>query len=396
MKIAIGVHGRFHGFELAKALLYLGHDVRIFTNYPPFIVKRFGLPSEIVTTHYWHGIVSKASQRLGSLGQSAWMNRYLCRNFEVWLARHLARESWDITYTWSSVSEAYFRNPRTARARLMARGSSHISTQTRLLEEEEVRCGIPQEKPFPHTSSKELAEYDLADRVIVLSTFCRKSFLENGFDSKKLGLMVSGSPSDNFRLDAAALAKKIWSVSDGNPLNILTVGTFSFRKGIFDYAKIVNELAGERLRFRFVGAVADECSSFRKQLEPKVEFVPRVAQSDLKDHYKWGHIFLFPTIEDGFPTVMAQARAACLPQITTPNGAGSDVVEEGISGWIFPIRSPDFMITKIREMEKNRDSLAQMIQQMHEKVISRTWIDSAKDFLAIAESVIAERNRIVA
>lgn len=393
MKIAIGVHGRFHGFELAKALLALGHDVRIFTNYPAFIVKRFGLPPEIVTTHYWHGLISKVFQRMGAIGQSAWVNRYLCKNFEVWLAKHLARDSWDITYTWSSVSERYLRNPRTAKARLMARGSSHISTQKRLLEEEESRCGISQEKPFPHTVSKELAEYNLADRVIVLSSFCKKTFIDNGFDPKKLGLMVSGSPSDNFRLDEKELANKIWSVSDGAPLNILTVGTFSFRKGIFDYAKIVNELASERFQFRFVGAVAEECGTFRNQLASKVDFVPRVAQSELKEHYRWGHLFLFPTIEDGFPTVMAQARSACLPQITTPNGAGSDIVEEGKSGWIFPIRSPDLMIAKIREIQNDRPKLAQMIQDMHGKVSSRTWIDSAKDFLAIAETVISEQDR---
>jgi len=396
MKIAIGVHGRFHGFELAKALLSLGHDVRVFTNYPGFIVKQFGLPPEIITTHYWHGFISKVSQKLGVVGKSAWMNWYLCKNFENWLAKQLSRESWDITYTWSSISERYLRNPRTSKARLMARGSSHISTQKRLLDEEESRCGIPQEKPFPHTVSKELTEYDLADRVIVLSSFCKCTFLDNGFDGRKLGLMVSGSPSDNFRLNETDLAKKIRLVSDGTPLNILTVGTFSFRKGIFDYAKIVNELSGEQVQFRFVGAVADECSSFRQQLASKVEFVPRVAQSELKEHYRWGHLFLFPTIEDGFPTVMAQARAACLPQITTPNGAGSDVVEEGKSGWIFPIRSPDLMIAKIREIQNDRPKLAQMILDMHANVISRTWIDSAKDFVAIAESVIFKPNQKLA
>ena len=42
LKIAIGVHGRFHAFELGRALLELGADVRVFTNYPAFIAERFG------------------------------------------------------------------------------------------------------------------------------------------------------------------------------------------------------------------------------------------------------------------------------------------------------------------------------------------------------------------
>ena len=390
MKIGIGVQGRFHGFELAKALLTLGHDVHLFTNYPPFVVKRFGLPPEIVNTHYLQGALSKITQKMGSFGRSAWINRYLSKSFENWLARRLGREQWDISYTWSSVSERYLRNPRTSKVRLVARGSSHILTQKRLLEEEEARCGIAQEKPFDHTVTKELAEYRLAERVIVLSTFCKNSFLANGCDLGKVGLMVSGSPSDNFRLTVEEFEQKIQVIEEESTLNILTVGTFSFRKGMADYTKIVNEFFDKGVRFRFVGAVAEECSSLRRDLADKVEFIPRVAQADLKTHYKWGHTFLFPTIEDGFPTVMAQARAACLPQITTPNGGGYDVVDEGKSGWVFPIRSPELMIEKIREIQKNRSIIINMMKEMYRNKVCRTWIDSAKDFLAIAESVNVE------
>ena len=33
MKIAMAVHGRFHGFDLARAMIARGHDVHVFTNY---------------------------------------------------------------------------------------------------------------------------------------------------------------------------------------------------------------------------------------------------------------------------------------------------------------------------------------------------------------------------
>jgi hypothetical protein len=32
-KIAIAVHGRFHAFDFARALIAQGHDVTLFTNY---------------------------------------------------------------------------------------------------------------------------------------------------------------------------------------------------------------------------------------------------------------------------------------------------------------------------------------------------------------------------
>ena len=42
--IAIVVQGRFHGFDLARALIDLDVPVRVLTNYPAFIASRFGVP----------------------------------------------------------------------------------------------------------------------------------------------------------------------------------------------------------------------------------------------------------------------------------------------------------------------------------------------------------------
>ena len=33
LKIDLVVHGRFHAFDLARALINLGHDVLVYTNY---------------------------------------------------------------------------------------------------------------------------------------------------------------------------------------------------------------------------------------------------------------------------------------------------------------------------------------------------------------------------
>ena len=60
MKIAIVVHGRFHAFDLARELSPR-HDVTVFTNYPKWAARRFGLVPDQVRSFWPHGIASRAA-----------------------------------------------------------------------------------------------------------------------------------------------------------------------------------------------------------------------------------------------------------------------------------------------------------------------------------------------
>ena len=105
MKIAIVVHGRFHAFDLARALLERGHEVTIFTNYPKWAVDRFGISHDRVQSFWAHGIFSRLSmslaQKVSIPYPEAWLHRLLGR----WAAREVAKESWDVIHCWSGVSE---------------------------------------------------------------------------------------------------------------------------------------------------------------------------------------------------------------------------------------------------------------------------------------------------
>jgi hypothetical protein len=39
-KIDIVVHGRFYAFDLARELIALGHDIVVYTNYPPLCRRK--------------------------------------------------------------------------------------------------------------------------------------------------------------------------------------------------------------------------------------------------------------------------------------------------------------------------------------------------------------------
>jgi glycosyltransferase involved in cell wall biosynthesis len=198
---------------------------------------------------------------------------------------------------------------------------------------------------------------------------------------------VSAARVAAFRAPPAAVTERARRLRAGEPLRVLNVGTFSYRKGMHDWAAVVRAVPPERFRFRFVGAVAPEAAALAGELRARMEFVGRVPQADLPAQYAWGDIFLFPTIEDGFPAVMAQAGAAGLPQLSTPNGAGEDLICEGENGWLRPIRRPDLLIEQLTWCDTHRPELAAMAERVGGAFRQRDWRDAAVDFVRMVEEV---------
>ncbi len=391
LKIAIGVHGRFHAFGLASGLLKLGHDVHIFTNYPASVAARFGLPIERIHGFPVHGLAVRVIARLGLTQRSprldAWMHAWFAR----WLSRRLTAERWDATYTWSSVSLEYLKANRTSNVRLIARGSTHIREQWQILLDEQKRCGRVVDKPTEAIMQREENEYKLADGVIVLSSFSRNTFLQAGVAGDKVHLMVSAVNVTEFAVSEVAREARLHRLDSGQPLRVLSVGTFSFRKGALDLAEMVRRLSSDGFVFRFVGTVAPEAEELARSLAGKVEFVPRVPQSELKAHYEWGDVFVLPSIEEGLAAVLPQAKAAGLLILATPNSGAGDVVTHGTDGWILPARDARAFVDRLLVIKNERRSLSASMQHQAAQVWNRSWSDAAQDFTGICHQVCAKR-----
>lgn len=383
LKIAIVTHGRFHAFDLARALLRRGHDVTLFTNYPRWAVKRFDFPGNRVRSCWPHGVISRAVTKLHRSGGARY-EEWLHKLFGHWAATELAREHWDVVHSWSGVSEEILQALASKNTlKLLMRGSAHIVTQARLLEEEERRVGKPQDRPSQWMIAREQREYDLVDAVAVLSTFSYNTFVAEGFQSEKLRILLSGVSLDQFRPNLQIIEDRRRRILSGEPLRVLNVGTFSFRKGMWDLAEIIRRLSGEKFEFRFVGPVAIEAQTLAGELSRYATFIPKQPQSELSTHYAWGDVFILPTIEDGFQSILGQASASALPILTTPNGAGRDIVREGATGWVLPIRSPQEFINCLLLRHEHREELADMVSRIYNDYKPRDWNDVAADFESI-------------
>jgi len=384
IKIAILVHGRFHMFDLAKALLESGIEIYLFTNYPAWAVKKFGLSSPKVFTHPWHGYLTRVIPYLIGEKASKSLEKTFHQSFGTWakgaLTRHQPTGGWDAILGMSGISEEAFQHFANSHTLcILHRLSTHIREQREILDQEEKRTGKYVEKPSSWIIDREEREYQKADVIRVTSPFALNGFLKQGLPTEKVKFIPLGVNRSSFEATKEQKEERLKRVRSGAPLRVLGVGTFCLRKGAYDLEKVIHSTAKENLTFRFVGKVGRDALDISQALKDRVEFLPKVPQDRLHHEYAWGDLFLLPSLEDGFAVVVTQAMSCGLPIIVSENTGANYFVKEGTNGWVVPIRSPEEMGKLLRELNQNREYLANIIENCQETIKPWTWSDVARE-----------------
>ena len=375
MKIAVIVHGRFFAFDLVRSLLQRGHEIGLFTNYPVWAAKRFGVPPECIHSFWPHGVLCRALDRFDSVEM---VDAALHRAFGKWAANQLSRSQWDVVQAFSGVAEEPLEAAASA-LRLLVRGSAHIRTQDQILEEESTRTGARLDRPTAWKIAREEREYGLCDRILVLSRFAYDSFIGRGVPPERLAMLPLAADTLAFRPSDETLRRRRERILSGQPLTVLFTGNVSFQKGLYDFAEIARALQG-RFRFRMIGTITREAREFAAAHLTSVELVPHQPEAELPKWYADGDLFLFPTLQDGYAVVLAQAQASSLPLLTSSACAGPELVVEDQTGWVRPVRAVDAFIERLLWCDRNRVALARMVERIHTEFRVRGWDDVAADF----------------
>jgi glycosyltransferase involved in cell wall biosynthesis len=394
LNIAIGVHGRFHAFDVAKALTQLGQKVTLFTNYPAFAKKRFGIEAIPLHSFALHGAITRGLGRIGKGQLLPKLEPWLHQSFGRWLAYQIPKHNFDVLNVYSGVAEEVLTKRRQGKIGtvcVLERASTHILTQYRLLSEEAARTHTYIDAPSPWMIAREEREYPLAEHINVLSSFCRDTFLSHGFRANQLTITPLGVSTAQFRAVPQTIEARCEQILSNAPLKIIYVGQVSFRKGLQDLEAVIRTMPADAFEFTLVGTVLPEARAIVTRFPTNVTVAGHQPQPSLKEWYQKADIFLFPTIEDGFPVVLAQAQAAGLPILATTNCSAPDFIEEGKSGWIVPIRAPERIVEQLEWCHANRPALAEMVRYTYENPYVRDWLDVGRDYLTLMQRLVAQR-----
>jgi glycosyltransferase involved in cell wall biosynthesis len=99
-------------------------------------------------------------------------------------------------------------------------------------------------------------------------------------------------------------------------------------------------------------------------------------------------VFCLPSIVEGRALVMQEAMSQGLPLIITPNTGGDDLIIEGKTGFLVPIRSPELIAEKISWFNENRDMIPEMAHLSQQQAAKYTWKDYADKIVDAIKDIL--------
>ena len=247
---------------------------------------------------------------------------------------------------------------------------AYWETSQRLLHEEAERwpeweptlVGTRDSKEKLERKAEELA---LADVVICPSRFVLNSLPAHARAEKKCVVAEFGSP----RVDPGDAAR---SQRTEGTLKVLFAGSLTQRKGLADLFAAMKLLDRSDVELVVMGAPVTSLDFYRKQF-PNFRYEPPRPHAEVLALMRSCDVFVLPSIVEGRALVQQEAMACGLPLIVTPNAGGEDLIEDGRTGFLVPVRSPESLAKKIAWFADYRDALPQMSAAAQAKARDYTW-----------------------
>jgi alpha-maltose-1-phosphate synthase len=206
-------------------------------------------------------------------------------------------------------------------------------------------------------------ELELADTVIVPSTFVRDTLEMFPGEKKKVVVNPFGVPAEiagpRARTDAS------------QPLRVLFVGSLSQRKGI-SYLFDAIEKGGAAVTLTVIGRKVGE-SRLLDEYCAKHRWLSSLSHAEILAEMRRHDVFVFPSLFEGMALVLGEAISQGLPVITTPNSGGADILRDGVDGYIVPIRDADAIAARLLELYADRERLQRMSDAARERAGQLTW-----------------------
>jgi glycosyltransferase involved in cell wall biosynthesis len=208
-------------------------------------------------------------------------------------------------------------------------------------------------------------EVELADLVICPSTFVLESLPREIRQQKRCLVVPFGTPVCDPELAAS-------SRSEAGPLRVLFAGALSQRKGLADVFAAIKRINSQQVELVVMGSLIKPLNWYRQRLPNFVYERPR-PHDDVLKLMQSCDIFVLPSIVEGRALVQQEAMACGLPVIVTRNAGADDLIVDGETGFLVPIRAPEAIAETISWFLGNRDRLAGMRIAARNRASQRSW-----------------------
>ena len=190
------------------------------------------------------------------------------------------------------------------------------------------------------------AEWNIADLVLVNSQWSADALVKQGVPADKLIIVPLAIDFHGNR-----------PIGAQGPLKVLWLGSVILRKGIQYLVEAARLLQKSKIEFLIAGPVGISDAVVRS-FPSNVRLLGRITRDRLEEIYHQAHIFVLPTISDGFAITQLEAMSYGLPVVATLNCGR--VVTSGKDGLIVPARDGVALAEALASLDRDRDLLRVM------------------------------------
>ena len=206
-------------------------------------------------------------------------------------------------------------------------------------------------------------ELELAQLIICPSRFVLESLPAEAREKKQTLVAPFGSPT----VQVTQEAKR----GDG-PLRALFAGALTQRKGLADLFAAMKMVDSASVQLVVMGSAILPLDWYREKF-PSFIYEPPRPHDDVLRLMRSCDILVLPSIVEGRALVQQEAMACGLPLIATANAGGDDLIDEGRTGFLVPIRSPEAIAERISWFAQNRLRIPEMGNAAQARAREFTW-----------------------
>ncbi len=219
-------------------------------------------------------------------------------------------------------------------------------------------------------------------KIIAISDMVKKNVMDNyGISSADIEVIYNGVDVDRFSPQNKKKYKSEIREKHGlkdDDFVVLFVGSGFERKGVKYLIQAAESVSGQ-ISLMIVGKGPE--SEFKK-ISARQKIIYCGPQKDIDKYYAAADMFVFPTMYEPFGNVHLEALASGLPVITTKNSGASEIIKDGIHGFV--VQEPEDYISiaeKITILLNDKDkleSISQNARQLAEEFTFKKHIGKIK------------------
>jgi len=255
----------------------------------------------------------------------AWRHWRGSVEFDRYAASRLPDAEHLVGFNGSSLAQLRAARRRGFRSLSLMAANSHLR---RVIRQHELAARrYPLERPWAtRLLGRNLAEYDLVDRIHVCSRYTRDSFLEEGFSEETLSFFPL-IPDRRYEPDGNAPA---------DVFEVVYAGSLTVNKGVPLLIDAFTRLPHADARLVLVGGWKTRgMRRFVEQARARDERIT-VSPGNVRERLRSAHLFVHATYEDGFAYAPAEALACGIPVLVSEDTGMKELLTAGVNGMVLP------------------------------------------------------------